>query len=324
MKEVPFSTVVAALGDSGRPFPTRYLNRFSDLNPADLQTLMQAWPRVPLAHKRTLLKHLNERYAEDTLLSFDALAVQLLDDPDEQVRTLALQLLDETADIHLLPRLIRITSDDPEPASRAAAATILGQFVHMGEMEELPADTLNTVTDTLLVAAANPDNHIARAALESLGYSGRPEVNELIASAFKRRDPHWQVSALLAAGHSADARWQEQVLAALISDDEKVRLAAVQTAGELGLKPARQVLLNMLEEEEEFGDIYQAIIWSLSQIGGEDVRPYLQTLLGEADDDEMAELIEDALQNLDFTEDLEGFDLIAYDADDEPKKGKKK
>jgi hypothetical protein len=80
----------------------------------------------------------------------------------------------------------------------------------------------------------------------------------------------------------------------------------------------------MLDEEEEFGDTYQAIIWSLSQIGGEDVRTYLETLLDEANDDEMVELIEDALLNLDFTEDSEGFDLIAYDADEETKKGKNK
>ncbi len=124
------------------------------------------------------------------------------------------------------------------------------------------------------------------------------------------------MSALLAISHSADARWHEQVLVGLAHEDAQVRLLAAQAAGELELKAARQTLLSMLDEEED-DEVLEAIIWSLSQIGGEDVRTYLQALLDAADDDDLIEFIEDALTNLSFTEDLEGFDLMAYDPDDE-------
>jgi HEAT repeat protein len=322
MKEIPFSTILAALNNSDRPFPTQYVGRFSDLSPANLDALMQAWPGLPLARKYILLKKMVEAFEADTLLSFDALAARLLEDADGQVRIYALQLLSETGDTRLLPRLIQMVASDPEPASRARAATLLGQFVQMGELEEMSAENLDKVADCLLHAAGDTDGHLARAVLESLGYSSRVEVNALIESAFKHHDPRWQASALVAAGRSVDARWQEQVIEAFSSEDQPVRLAAVQAAGELELKSARQALLNMIEDEED-DEVLQAIVWSLSLIGGEDVRTYLQTLIDDTDDDDMLEFLEDALLNLSFTEDSEGFDLLAVD-EDEPVVRKKR
>lgn len=323
MKEVPFSTILAALEDNERIFPAKYIGRFSDISPANLEAVMQAWPRLPLARKHLLLQRMVELFDNDTILSFDALAARLLDDPDGQARVYALRLLSETGDTRLLPRLIRMVADDPEPASRAAAAALLGQFVEMGELGEMPAANLKQVTDCLLAAAADSDSYLARVALESLGYSSQDEVTALIESAFQHRDPRWQASALVAAGRSADApRWQEQVIEAFLSEDQQARLAAVRAAGELQLKPACQPLLNLIEDEED-DEVLQAIIWSLSLIGGEDARVYLQTLMDDTDDEDMLEFLEDALLNLEFTEDSEGFNLLAVD-EDEPAAKKKR
>jgi HEAT repeat protein len=316
MKEIPFSTVLTALTNPDQGFPPRYLPRFSDLPLADLKALLQVWPRVPLMRKRALLKNLNERFEEDTLLSYEALGAALLQDEDGTVRTLALKLMEETTDARLIPDLVKMIQNDPEPESRARAATVLGQFVHMGEMGELPDGKREIVEETLLKAAHSADISVARAALEALGYSSRPELDDLILSAFNRPDPLWQATALFAAGRSADNRWQEQVLTGLLSEDMPVRLVAVQSAGELELKAARTILLEMLEDETD-DDVFQAIIWSLSQIGGEDVRTYLEAVLAEAEDDDQIEYIEEALANLSFTEDMEQFDLLAVDPDDD-------
>jgi HEAT repeat protein len=317
MKEIPFSTVLAALANPDQAFPARYLPRFSDLGPDDLKALLQTWSRVPLMRKRALLKNMSERFEEDTLLSYDTVATALLQDSDSTVRMLALKLLEETTDARLIPSLIKMNQEDPEPEVRARAATVLGQFVHLGEMEELPAEKRTLVEETLLKAAHSDNSSVARAALEALGYSGRAEVSNLIASAFEHRDPLWRATALFAAGRSADApRWQEQVLTGLLSEDIPVRLVAVQAAGELELKAARKMLLEMLEDETD-DDVFQAIVWSLSQIGGEDVRTYLEALLAETEDDDVIEYIEDALANLSFTEDMEQFDLLAVDPDDD-------
>jgi HEAT repeat protein len=117
-------------------------------------------------------------------------------------------------------------------------------------------------------------------------------------------------------GRSADERWSDAVTRSLIHVDDRIRKAAVQAAGELSLSAARPILLKMLGEEEN-DTILSAVIWSLSQIGGEDVRTYLENLLDQIEDDEQIAFLEEALDNLAFTEDLERFDLLAFDPDDE-------
>lgn len=316
-EKVPFSSVLNALTNADAKFPARFLKEFSDLAPADLEALKKAWPQVSLDRKRNLLRDLNTAFRDDSLVAYDEVAQAFLDDADALVRAQAIRLLDETSDVRLLRRLIEIGQNDPDVGVRTATATVLGQFVHLGELEQVPADLKEQVEDILLRDVREEKNaHLQRAALESLGYSSRPEVPALIESAFERPDTPWTLSALLAISHSTDTRWQEQVLVGLAHEDTQVRLLAAQAAGDLELKAARQTLLSMLDEEED-DEVLEAIIWSLSQIGGEDVRTYLQALLDAADDDDLIEFIEDALANLSFTEDLEGFDLMAYDPDDE-------
>ena len=118
-------------------------------------------------------------------------------------------------------------------------------------------------------------------------------------------------------GRSADERWTDTVTRSLVSENDNIRRAAVQAAGELSLRSTRPLLLRMLNEEED-STVLSALIWSLSQIGGEDVRTYLETLLDQLEeDDEQVAFLEEALDNLAFTEDLERFDLLSFDPDEE-------
>ena len=316
-EKVPFQSVLNALTNPDANFPSRFLKEFSDLAPGQVEALKKAWPQVGLNRKRNLLRDLNAAFRQDNLVAYDEVAQAFLDDPDALVRAQAIRLLEETGDIRLLRRLIEIGQNDPDVGVRTETATVLGQFVRLGELEQVPVELKEQVEEILLRAALEQHNaHLQRAALESLGYSSRSEVPELIESAFERPDTQWTLSALLAISHSADPRWQEQVLVGLAHEDAQVRLLAAQAAGELELKAARQTLLSMLDEEDD-SEVLEAIIWSLSQIGGEDVRTYLLALLDASEDDDLIEFIEDALTNLSFTEDLEGFDLMAYDPDDE-------
>ena len=150
MKEIPFSTVLAALTDSDRAFPDRYLPRFSDLQPADLKAFIQAWPNVSLKRKKTLLNTLVDRFEEDTLLSYEAIGSSLLSDADSDVRVMALKLLDETIDGRLIVRLIELLTNDPEVAVRARSATVLGQFVRMAELGDLPQEKKDLLEQVLI------------------------------------------------------------------------------------------------------------------------------------------------------------------------------
>jgi HEAT repeat protein len=254
--------------------------------------------------------------SEDTLVSFDDLGRALLTDDEAQVRIGAMRLLVECEDARLVPTYIDILTNDSDLAARAESASILGLFVRLGEFDDIPDDLHHQIEDILLeVTNGEDDPSIRRRALEALGFSSRTEVPVLLQSAYNREDPAWKASAVFAMGRSNDQRWTDHVLRMLVSEERRIRLAAVQASGELEIKAARPLLLELLEDE--FDDaILGAAIWSLSQIGGEDVRIYLQNLLDKAEDDSQTVLLEEALDNLVFTEDMSSLDLLALDADD--------
>ncbi len=315
---VPFQYVIDGLLEKSKPFPKKYLSYFSDIDPASLKLLLEAWPRISLTRKRILLDELDALLSEDTIVSFDDLARALLNDPDAPVRVAAIRLLAECEDVKLLPTYEKILAHDPDPEARAEAANVLNLFVDLVELDEIPEAAGHRAEEALLAATRDGDASVRRRALESLGYSSRPEVPPLIEAAYARTDPDWLVSALTAMGRSSDERWSEQVVRMLLDDNREVRLAAVRAAGELNLSAARLPLLRLLDEEDD-SEIISAGIWSLSQIGGDDVRTYLENLLDRADHDDELAFIEDALANLSFTEDLETFELLAFDPDDELK-----
>ena len=315
---ISFQKVLDSLVENQKEFPKRYLREFSDIGTLELKTLLDVWERVDRSRKFTLLDELRTLADSDTLVSFDDFACALLTDPDPQVRIRAIGLLHEYEDPKIVPSYLDMLKNDADIDVRAAVANALGLFVDLGELEEISDNIYHQVEDALLIAITGEDNvRVRRTALEALGYSSRPEVATLIESSFRREDPSWQVSALTAMGHSADDRWDEDVTRSLVSENDDIRKAAVEAAGELSLKPTRPLLLKMLGEEED-ATVLNAIIWSLSQIGGEDVRTYLENLLDQLEeDDEQVAFLEEALDNLAFTEDLDRFDLLAIDPEDE-------
>lgn len=315
-KKLPFQKIIDELENGAQELPRRSLQDFSDIDSASLKALLTAWPRIKPDRKRTLLEALQSLADSDTLVSFDDFARAMLNDDDAQVRARAIRLLDECDDVKLAPVFIKILNNDPDENARAEAAFALGKYVELGELEEIAEPVQRQVEDALLAKENSDDKLIIRRnALESLGYSSRPEVVTLIQSAFKRENPDWQASALFAMGLSADDRWEEDILSRLEDDRPRVQLAAVQAAGQLGLTSARETLFKVLEDIED-DDMTGAAIWSLSQIGGEDVRAYIENLLDQTDDTGQIEFLEEALDNLAFTEDLNRFDFMSFGADE--------
>ena|SRR6266496_329578 len=315
---ISFQKVLDSLVENRKEFPQQYLREFSDIGNLELKTLLDVWPQVTISRKLKLLGELDALAESDTLVSFDDFARALLTDLDPQVRTRAIRLLDESESVDLVPSYLDMLRNDPDINVRVEAARVLNLFVDLGELEEIPENIYHQVEDALLMSITGEDDvRVRRAALESVGYSSRSEVATLVESSFQREDPNWKASALVAMGRSADDRWSDEVTRSLVSENDDIRRAAVQAAGELSLKSAGPLLLKMLGEEED-ETVLSAIIWSLSQIGGEDVRTYLESLLDRLEeDDEQIALLEEALDNLAFTEDLERFDLFSYDPENE-------
>ena len=313
---ITFQNVLDHLLDSKKDIPRSHLSHYSDLDPKSLRLFLDVWPSVKPARKLLLLNELAANLETDNIVSYEDIGRALLDDTDGEVRARALLLLAESNDPKLASKLTDILLNDSELAPRMEAANLIGEFILLGELEELSEDIQRKAEDALIKVIKSEDNPTLRKnALEALGYSSRIEIIMLIESAFERTDPTWVASALRAMGRSHDERWLEDVVGKLLDDDPRIKFAAVEAAGELNIQDAGPILLKMLEDEEEDDDVIAAAIWSLSQIGGDDARVYLLHLIEQTDDEALTEDLEEALENLDFIEELNKFDLLLLDED---------
>ncbi len=318
MTEITFQSVLEALLDPKKDIPYAHLSFYSDLDPKTLRLFLDAWKNLPSKRKTQLLDYLTAYMDEDTIVSYEEIGRAVLDDPDAEVRARSLGLLAESDDPQLVNTLLGVLQADSDLAPRLKAVNLLGEFILLGELEELDEKRLHKIEEALLAVIRSDENPaLRRAAVEAFGYSGREDAVGILESAYEREDPQWIASALRAMGRSHDSRWGDSVVSKLLDPDPRVRYAAAEAAGELTVEEAAPILLKMLEDEEEDDNVTQAAIWALSQIGGEDARAYILSLLDNAEDEETAEFLEDALDNLDFNEQLNQFDMMSLDEDDE-------
>ena len=318
MSEITFNSVLETLLAPKKDIPQAHLQYYSDLDPKSMRLFLDAWKNVPVDRKTLLLDKLTAYLDEDTIVSYEDIGKALLDDPEAEVRARAFSLLSESDNPRLVDKFVEIFQGDTDLAPRLKAANLLGKFVLLGELEELNEKHLRKIEEALLSIIRSDENPaLRRAAVEAFGYSGREDAVAIIESAFEREDPLWVSSALRAMGRAHDNRWDDSVVSKLLDADPRVRFAAAEAAGELSIEEAGPILLKMLEDEEEDDNVTMAAIWALSQIGGEDARAYILNMLDNTDDEDVAEFLEDALDNLDFNEQLNRFDMLSLDEDDD-------
>ncbi len=306
-----FHDVLNALQDHGKLFPAKYLPSFSDLSPEEIGALGQVWPAIIEERKVSLLSDLENLAEADTLTNFEALARFALSDNSGDVRVLAIRLLWECESRDLIDRFIQMMHSDPEAQVQAAAASALGSFVYEGELEELPAKILDRIVDNLLdVYHSTPQNLVKRHALESLGFSSRESVEKLIREMYRSDKVEEVASALFAMGRSADDRYEKNIIAHIHNPSTLIQLEAVRAAGELDIKSVREDLLDLLEDSGLDEEVQYAVIWSLSQLGGPGIKDKFEELMDSEIDDDLADFLENAMDNLAFNDGLADFDLL--------------
>lgn len=316
---VPFQMVINALLDESKMFPPTYLRRFSDISKEELEQVEKIWPQVNPARRVALLEDLEELNDSDLTVSFKDFNRFALNDSEPGVRVIAVRMLWEEPENALAQKFTQMMDDDPDATVRSAAASALGMFVYLGELEEIPQPLHQQVVDDLLRVTSGPDTTLVRRrALESLGFSGREEVPPLIQAGFDSGDLEWMTSALFAMGRSADPRWEQAVLSMLDHDEQRIQAEAARAAGQLELAAAREILIDLVGQYPDLDeDVYANSIWSLSQIGGDEVGAVLENALEQTEDEDLADFIESALENLEFTEEFEVLDMFDFGAPDE-------
>ncbi len=304
-----FNVVLERLRDLEQPVAMASLYHLSDLAGADLAALERTWADLPTERRQSILQDLNEIGEANFEVTFEAVFRLGLDDEDPEVRATAIRALWESEDPTLIAPLIDFLNTDVDVHVRAAAASALGRFVYLGEIEELPEQQARRVEDALLAVIGGAEAlEVQRRAIEAVAYAVRPEITPLIKAAYASTEPLLRISAVFAMGRTAEAQWAPQVLAELKSDEPEMRFEAARAAGELELGQAAGELAHLTGDPDT--QVKEAAIWSLGQIGGDFARDTLKRLLKRTTDEDDHDFIEEAIENLAFSDEVRAFSMF--------------
>ncbi len=295
-------TIQQLVGSPNMPKASQ-LATLSYLPEGGKEMLAQVWPRIPTARKRTLLNILSELMGDNLDLDFHSVFLVALDDPDAEVRALAVRGLWEYEGQDLVPKLIHLLQNDPSPLVREGAALVLGQFVlrhHLGHLKEKHYRPIEeALRQTFEDETERPE--VRGRALEALGSVGHlPWVKEAIRSAYESLHTRLRISAIHAMGFSADPAWLPILLHELQNDDPEYRYQAALACGSIGDPKAIPYLTPLLHDDDL--ETRLAAIAALGQIGDEEAKAALLPL---RDDPSPAirEAVATALQELEFLRD---------------------
>lgn len=271
----------------------------SNLDAAEAERVSAVWADLPADLRAESTSRLAQMAEADFTLNFDAVFRIAIDDEDPRVRQIAIEGLWEDEDVRLVPRLARCLKEDESPQVRAAAATSLGRFILLGELEKIREQPRRIAYEALLEAHQAEGEHVEvqRRALESLAYVSDEDVVRSIRASCDSSSEKMRISAIFSMGRSADRRWQTEVQRELYSTNPEMRYEAARACGELQISQA----VSMLEEltEDTDAEVQQTAIWALGQIGGDRARDILE-LYCHSDDDALRSAAEAAISEFEF------------------------
>ena len=291
-----------------KPIVVAKLVNLSNVGPADIKLFTKRWGSATVERRRQVISRLEELAETNPELDFDHIFQTCLHDPDPMVRVKAVESLTECEDYRLIELMACLLKEDSSPAVREAAATVLGGFVLLAELNKLPALYATKVAQALLAAidATATDSEVRRRAIEAIAPLSLPQVKEIIAKAYRNDDLKTRSSALYAMGRNCDPQWLPILLAELNSSEPELRFEAVRACGEMGDEEAVSSLIKLLGDEDT--EVRLAAIVALGEIGGREAKDALLGCLKHPDP-ATQEAVEEALAVLEFYQEPTSFPL---------------
>jgi HEAT repeat protein len=311
--ELAFIRLFDYLLEEGETSSTSELLPLSDLDQAQFDQFTPLWNALETPKRTAILSIMGQLTNERIELSFDKIYQLALQDPDAEIRRIAIENLWESEDTRLIAIFLDMVQFDPSPAVRVSAARALGRFILLGQFSKISPENLSTIEDALLALVAESATGLQSACIEALGYSSRPGVDAIIEAAYLSEVEGIRQSSLLAMGRSANERWGETIRKELINPSPDLRSEAAKATGELELRSAVGDLIELLDDVND--DVRRNAIWSLGQIGGTVAREALEAIQASGLETTLEDQIQEALEHIAF---LEGTpDFVLYDFNDD-------
>ncbi len=305
---LPIEETVASLSDSDKPLLSSKLAELSNLNAQELALFEQAWQTIEPKRRRQIIYRLVELAEDNFELDFDDIFKNRLQDEDADVQSKAIEGLWESEETSLIDPLIKLLEPENAEKVQATAATALGKFALLAELEKLRPHQRTKVCRALLGVIDDKSRavEIKRRALEAAAPLSLPQMEKAIAKAYQSGEPKLRISAIFAMGKNCDPRWLPILIKELASADAEMRYEAAGACGELGEKEAVPYLSELTSDPDV--DVQLAAIQALGKIGGPEAKDSLERCLTD-DNKAVQQAAEEALNELEAGEDSLSFRL---------------
>lgn len=313
-KDMPFASALEALFGGEEP-PIHLLYRLTDMKDEDFAYFKRVWPAVHEERRRVLARHMADIVEEDFLVDFTPVFDYLFTDESAEVRQSALDGVWDSDDPRLIPLILAMLQNDASTSVRAAAARALAHFVLLSEWGQFDPAQAKPIVAALLAEYENPSTalEVRRATLEAMSSAAHPRIAELIDAAYEDGTEELQLSAIFAMGNSADERWLPILLEELSSPSPDFRAEAARACGMIGHADAVDDLETLVDDVEK--EVGLAAIIALGQIGGDRALELLTRLSEDPDYDEFYDVIDDALEELEWGD--SEFEMLSLAEDDD-------
>jgi hypothetical protein len=179
----------------------------------------------------------------------------------------------------LIDPLVNLLEQDSSENVQAAAATALGKFAMLAELEKLHSRHKSRVCLALL-GVINDKNRmveVRRRALEAAAPLSLPEVETAIRKAYQSGNRELRISAIYAMGNNSNRSWLPVLLRELSSADAEIRYEAAGACGEMGEGEAIPYLVRLIDDPD--AEVQAATLQALGKIGGSKAKECLQECL---------------------------------------------
>lgn len=253
---------------AGSPATQGHVALLSDLDRDQAKSLRASWPHIPRETREAIVTEAVNLADDSVEHEFTVLAHVALDDPDAEVRRIAVEALREATDRTSARKLVTLMLDDPDADVAAAAAGMLGSFVLNWELGKFNRQLGEEVVGALRHVFVDERRPVpVRAhALEALGLASLPWVNGLIMDAYYDEERDLRLAAVHAMGASASESWLEYLDEQLKASDPLFRLEAVVACGEIASEDAIAPVSELLHDDDD--DVVRGAIAALGEIGG--------------------------------------------------------
>lgn len=299
--------------------PYEVVMGLSELELTDLNKVRPAWQNLSDEQRLNIMERFAEITEVDFEMDFSAMARLGYEDASSDVRVAAINASYADDSLDNLDKLMALATNDASSDVRAAAISRIGQYIYLGEVEEIdPQETVAAHQLALkLYNDPNENLEVQRRALEAISHTTGDNIQKMIQEAYDHDDARMRVSAVNAMGNSCDSRWEKQIMQELESSDSEMKFEAIRSAGSLALKGAIERLGQFGYDDDP--QLQEAAVWALGEIGGEEAVSELENLLNYAESNsevELAESIEEAMDMAYFmSEDELDFELLDIEDD---------